>query len=159
MRPALTAPILGSATSRSRTRAVLAHGGGSARIAASSIFPAASSRFSSALAVRTSFACSSARSRCSRDLPGTPAPALLSTTPRFWSQNRQPVNPAASDHLHVSANTVSTSSIDSFAAGIEFAHPTGELVQLSTAPVESVDENTRTVAAAKGEIGTLRAPT
>src|SRR5665213_434908 len=88
MRAALTEPIFGSTKRRSRTRAVLTHGGGSARICASSIFPEASSFFSSALAVRTSFACSSARSRCSRDLLGTPAPALLSDTLRFSSQTR-----------------------------------------------------------------------
>src|ERR1035437_3554224 len=96
MRAALTEPIFGSTKRRSRTRAVLIHGGGSARICTSSIFPDASFFFSSALAVRTSFACSSACSRCSRDLPGTPAPALLSDTLRFSSQNRPLVKRATS---------------------------------------------------------------
>src|ERR1035437_5230774 len=96
MRAALTEPIFGSTKRTSRTRAVLTHGGGSARICASSIFLEASSFFSSALAVRTSFACSRARSRCSRDLPGTPAPALLSATLRFSSQNRLLVKRARS---------------------------------------------------------------
>jgi hypothetical protein len=50
---------------------------------------------SAALAVRTSFACFSARSRCSRDLPGTPALALRSDTLRFSSQSRPPVKCAS----------------------------------------------------------------
>ena len=96
MRAVLTEPIFGSTKRTSRTRAVLTHGGGSARICASSIVPDASSFFSSALAVRTSFACSRARSRCSRDLRGTPAAALLSDTLRFSSQNRPLVKRARS---------------------------------------------------------------
>ena len=81
--PALTEPICGSTKSRSRSLAFRAHAGGQARICASSIFPDASSFFSSALAVRTSFACSRARRRCSRDLPGTHARAFPSDTQRF----------------------------------------------------------------------------
>ena len=96
MRAALTEPIFGSTKRRSRTRAVLTHGGGSARICTSLIVPDARFFFSSALAIRISFACSSERSRCSRDLPGTPVPALLSDTLRFSSQNRPLVKRARS---------------------------------------------------------------
>jgi hypothetical protein len=76
----LTEPIFGSTTSTSRTRAVRTEAGGSARICASSIVPAASSFFSFALADRTSFARCSACRRCSRDRRGTPAPALAAGT-------------------------------------------------------------------------------
>ncbi len=71
IRPALTDPILGSTKSRSRTGAVSTHAGGLARICANPIFPEASSFFSCARAERTSFACSSARRRCSRDRLGS----------------------------------------------------------------------------------------
>ena len=83
IRPALTEPICGSTKSRSRSLAVRAHAGGQARICASSISPAARSRFSLARAERTSFACSRARRRCSRDRPGTLARAFPPDTRRF----------------------------------------------------------------------------
>ncbi len=72
-RLALTVPIFGTASRRLRTRAVCSQAGGSARIGASSIVPAASCFFSVALALRISFACSSPRRRCSLDLAGTRA--------------------------------------------------------------------------------------
>jgi hypothetical protein len=77
IRPALTDPILGSTTSRSRTLAVRAQAGGRARIAASPTLPVARSLFSLALLVRTWFACFSARRRCSLVTPDrSPSPGL-----------------------------------------------------------------------------------
>ena len=78
--PALTEPIFGSAKRTSRTLAVRTHSGGWERICVSSIFPAARSFFSCALADRISLASRNARRRCSRDLPGALAFALPADT-------------------------------------------------------------------------------
>src|SRR5712691_3135206 len=80
IRPALTAPIFGSAKRTSRTLAVRTYSGGWARIWASSIVPDASSFFSFALADRISLASRRARRRCSRDLPAALASALPADT-------------------------------------------------------------------------------
>jgi hypothetical protein len=99
MRPARTEPIFGTTKRTSRIRAVLTQAGGSERIGTSPIFPDASCFFSSALAARTSFACTSARRRCSRDLPGTPAPgcprhgAILEPEQAGGQQQRRTIRP------------------------------------------------------------------
>jgi len=79
-RVALTVPIFGTASRRLRTRAVWSQAGGSARIGASSIVPAASCFFRVALALRISFACSSPRRRCSLDLAGGTRPVRPAAT-------------------------------------------------------------------------------
>jgi hypothetical protein len=91
--------IFGSASSSSRSLAVLTHAGGSARICASSSLPEASSFFSFARASRISFACCRARRHCSRDLPGTAAGAVPTDTQaivRARSRGRSTARPACS---------------------------------------------------------------
>ena len=80
---------------RSRTRAVRSQAGGSARIGASSIVPEASSFLSVALALRTSFACSSPRRRCSFDLVGTRAPLPPAATRAILEQRQAAVKRAS----------------------------------------------------------------
>ena len=92
-RLARAGPMPGTATSSSRTRAVCAHGGGSARIRVSSTELAARSRLSCARALRTWLAFASACSRCSGERTGAPglrsSPATaLSVVSSAWPTRR-----------------------------------------------------------------------
>ena len=105
IRPALTEPIFGTARRRSRTRAVRSQAGESARIGASSIVPEASSFLSVALALRTSFACSSPRRRCSLVLAGTRAPPPPATTRAILEQRQAAVKRAPQSDQNSSPST------------------------------------------------------
>ncbi len=82
-RSARSGPIPGTTKSSSRTFAVSTQLGGSATSCAGSIRPAATPRFSCALATRTSFAFANARNRCSGDRPNAVGARLTTDTARI----------------------------------------------------------------------------
>lgn len=146
MRPALTEPIFGSTKRTSRTRAILTQAGGSATTCTSSIFPDASSFFSFALAVRTSFACSSARRRCSRDLPGTPASALPSDTRAILEPEQAGVKHVAPNEelLRPSTRLPGRPQEPDRSASLIIARPVPNTVSPAKSPVREAEPTLRT---------------